>query len=86
MRLGRILRRWRLVSELSLDQVANEIGISKTTLSRLESGEGAFSAVVFLKVMNWLAADELKLVRKSELELEPTESEIFEGEGKYDFS
>lgn len=38
MRLGIILRKWRLMFDLEIKDVAREIGISPSTLTRLEGG------------------------------------------------
>lgn len=38
MRLGIVLRKWRLMFDLEVKDVAKEIGISASTLSRLEGG------------------------------------------------
>lgn len=38
MRLGTVLRKWRLMSELDLRSAAMEIGIDHATLMRVEQG------------------------------------------------
>lgn len=38
MRLGQVIRRWRTVEQKTLDEVANEIGIGRTVLQRIETG------------------------------------------------
>ena len=39
MRLARLLKSWRAVTDLSIREAAAEIGISTPTLSRIERGE-----------------------------------------------
>lgn len=38
MRLGEVLRKWRMSQELTLRQVAKLIGTTHSTLSRIENG------------------------------------------------
>lgn len=38
MRLGQIIRKWRIVQEVSLRDLAKEIGTSAATLHRFECG------------------------------------------------
>lgn len=53
MRLGDVLRGWRLHREVGLRALAKEIGISYSTLSRFETGDNV-DAETFAKVMMWL--------------------------------
>jgi transcriptional regulator with XRE-family HTH domain len=53
MKIGLIIRKYRIFSELTQINLANEIGISKSTLSRLESGEEMDGATLG-KVLVWL--------------------------------
>jgi len=53
MRLGEILRKWRIVEERPVRDLAAEIGISASTLYRIEHGE-AMDAVTFLTLLAWL--------------------------------
>jgi transcriptional regulator with XRE-family HTH domain len=53
MKIGLIIRKYRVFSELTQINLANEIGISKSTLSRLESGEEMDGATLG-KVLVWL--------------------------------
>lgn len=39
MRIGQILRRWRLAEDLTLREVAKQMGVNFTTLSRIEQGQ-----------------------------------------------
>ena len=57
MRLGAILRLDRTIKEESLDERAEEMGVPKTTLSRLEKGKDIENRT-FVKVLNWLAGDD----------------------------
>jgi len=52
-RLGDVLRKWRAMSMLDLKQVADAIGISVSTLSRLERGKTP-DAGTLRKVWSWL--------------------------------
>lgn len=56
MRLGPVIRRWRKMEERDLREVAEEIGITPSTLSRLESGQTpngeTLSAVVCWLIRN----------------------------------
>ena len=53
MRLGQILRKWRISQELTLREVAKEIGISHSTLARIEHGEACDSDTI-AAVLVWL--------------------------------
>ena len=57
LRLGEVLRNWRLLKNTGLRPAAKEIGISYSTLSRLEHGDApdAFSLV---KILDWLFTEE----------------------------
>lgn len=51
--LGAVLRRWRLVEDLELREVASQIGIGAATLMRIEHGH-SFDAATMMKVWVWL--------------------------------
>lgn len=53
MRIGEIIRKWRLMSELDLRTVGKQIGISAATLMRLEQGRDTDAATMF-KVLAWM--------------------------------
>jgi transcriptional regulator with XRE-family HTH domain len=53
MRLGLVLRKWRVVSELTLREVAGEIGIGYATLLRIEQGEDVDGRTL-IRVAAWL--------------------------------
>lgn len=55
MRLGTVLRKWRLMNELSLRDAAKEIGIPFVTLMRLEHGYDPLGRTLRV-VLNWLLA------------------------------
>lgn len=56
MKLGDVLRKWRLMNELDLRSVGAEIGISAATLLRIEQGR-APDSITFMLVLNWLMGD-----------------------------
>ena len=53
MRLGDVLRKWRLMNELDLRSVGKQIGVSAATLLRIEQGHSP-DANTFMLVLNWL--------------------------------
>ncbi len=55
MKLGEVIRKWRVFTERSVRDVAAEIGISAATLSRIERGQEMDGASLAL-VLNWLMA------------------------------
>lgn len=57
MRLGEIIRKWRVVSEKGIREVAKEIGISHGTLSRIERGEN-MDGQALAKILCWLTSQE----------------------------
>lgn len=59
MRIGMLLKKWRLVNELSIRQVAEEVGIGAATLYKIETGK-PIDATTQLKLFNWLFAEEVK--------------------------
>jgi transcriptional regulator with XRE-family HTH domain len=52
--LGDALKKWRLMSQLEQRGAARQIGISASTLCRLEKGEVKPDADTFLKILRWL--------------------------------
>jgi transcriptional regulator with XRE-family HTH domain len=52
--LGRAIRRKREEAGLSLRDVADETGVSASTLSRIENGTGKPDADNIARLMNWL--------------------------------
>lgn len=57
MKLGTIIRRYRVTSELTLREVGKEIGIGAATLMRLEQGREMDSSTM-AKVLAWLFAND----------------------------
>jgi transcriptional regulator with XRE-family HTH domain len=53
MKLGKVIRKYRVTSELSLRDVGKEIGIGAATLMRLEQGRDPDGATL-AKVLTWL--------------------------------
>lgn len=53
MKLGEVLRRWRLMAERDLRDVGAEIGISAATLMRIEQGRIP-DGKPLAKVLAWL--------------------------------
>ena len=59
MRLGYLLRKYRMVSDLDLRTIALEIGISTSTLSRIETGE-KMDGDTLAKMLIWLMGEPVK--------------------------
>lgn len=57
MRLGKVIRYWRKMSDIGIREAAQQIGISHGTLSRIERGE-AMEGDTLAKVLGWLMARE----------------------------
>jgi transcriptional regulator with XRE-family HTH domain len=57
MRLGTIVKKWRLVNEITTRDLAAAIGISAATLYRVETGR-APDGVTLIKIFDWLCANE----------------------------
>ena len=57
MRLGEVIRKWRMMSELTIRDAAAMIGISATTLHRFESGDDVDGRAL-IAVLKWLVAHE----------------------------
>lgn len=51
--LGRVLKLWRNVRDLTTRDFAIELGISHSTLSRIENGK-PMELTTWLKIQNWL--------------------------------
>ena len=51
--LGAVLKKWRLMNDLSVRQAAEIIGLSHPTYARIEWGY-AMDAKTFMVVINWL--------------------------------
>lgn len=53
MRLGEILRLWRRVSNITIRDLAAEIGVPYPTLSRIERGK-EMDGTTLAKILAWL--------------------------------
>lgn len=53
MRLGLVIRKYRVMEELGVRDLAKKIGISAATLSRIERGKDCDSRTLS-KILNWL--------------------------------
>lgn len=51
--LGIVLRKWRTMEERQMRDVAKEIGVSASTLCRLEAGKDT-DAQTLMRILNWL--------------------------------
>jgi transcriptional regulator with XRE-family HTH domain len=57
MKLGYVLKRYRVISELSLRDLASEIGVGAATLMRLEQGRVP-DGETLAKILIWLLIKE----------------------------
>ena len=55
--LSVIVRKWRLINELTVRELADDIGFSSATLTRIERGM-AMDATTLMKVLNWLCKEQ----------------------------
>ena len=63
MKLGKIIRKYRVTSELTLRDVGKEIGIGAATLMRLEQGRDP-DGQTLAKVLAWLFSSENGKVKR----------------------
>lgn len=56
MKLGTVIRRYRVTNELTLREVGKEIGIGAATLMRLEQGREP-DGMTLIKVLAWLFSE-----------------------------
>lgn len=56
MRLGILLRKFRVMSDLTIRDLAREIGVSSAVLSRIERGENCDSRTL-MRILNWLTEE-----------------------------
>ena len=59
MKLGEVIRRYRLMVELSLRELGQEIGISAATLMRLEQGRDPEGRTL-AKILVWLTSEKTR--------------------------
>jgi len=57
MRLGEVLRKWRRAADIGIREAAEQVGISASTMSRIERGE-AMDGKTLAKVLMWLVEEE----------------------------
>jgi transcriptional regulator with XRE-family HTH domain len=57
MRIGKILRKWRIVNELSIKDVAGSIGLAPSTLFKIEN-DAPVDAPTLMRLINWLTETE----------------------------
>lgn len=57
MKLGTVIRKFRVTNEMTLRQVGKEIGIGPATLMRIEQGRDIDGATL-AKVLGWLMSNE----------------------------
>lgn len=54
MKLGKVMKYYRLIRQIGLRELSSEIGISTATLSRIENGNFKPDLVTFKKILDWL--------------------------------
>lgn len=54
MKLGQVIKSYRLHKEISLKQISIEIGVSGATMSRVENSNFKPDLVTFKKILDWL--------------------------------
>jgi len=56
MKLGEVLRKWRVMADLGIREVAADMGISAATLSRIERGE-SMDGRTLGRIWSWLVRE-----------------------------
>lgn len=56
MKLGTVIKKYRVMSELTMRDVAKEVGIGAATLMRLEKGHSPDGATL-AKILAWLLSE-----------------------------
>ncbi len=56
MNLAVVLRKWRLMSEITLRDAGKQIGVSAATLLRIEQGKGTDGRTM-ARLIAWLVAE-----------------------------
>lgn len=59
MRLGAVLKKWRMLSGLEIREAADQIGIASSTLRRVEEGAIPPHGETLIKLLNWLLEPEM---------------------------
>lgn len=57
MKLGDVLKKWRVMSQLTLDQVSTQMNLTVPTLCRVESGK-PMDGKTLAAIMGWLTMPE----------------------------
>ena len=60
MKLGVVLRKYRMAFEMTIRDLAGEIGVPYPTLSRIENGAIDIEARTLIRVLNWLCREETR--------------------------
>lgn len=58
MRLGAIIRKWRMVNDYAVRDIAEQIGIAPSTLVHIEQGTTPPHSETLIALMSWLIGDE----------------------------
>jgi transcriptional regulator with XRE-family HTH domain len=77
MRIGRMIRLYRATVDTPLRRIADDIGISASTLSRIEKG-AAIDMVSFGKLIAWLFTDDRPRETTHLRAVDPVEKEAVE--------
>src|SRR5260370_11415690 len=77
MELGRAIRRKREESELSFRDVADETGVSASTLSRIENGTGKPDADNIARLTSWLDVPMERILSGRHPEFEDTQAVVY---------
>ncbi|UCH50679.1 MAG: helix-turn-helix transcriptional regulator [Chloroflexota bacterium] len=80
--LGKIIKQHRVVIPLTLEQLANVVGVSSSHLGRIERGERTPSARVLRKIAGPLGFSEVELLTLADY-LSPESSDIVGGQGQF---
>jgi transcriptional regulator with XRE-family HTH domain len=54
LNLGDVIYKWRAMSKLGLRGAAEELGLSASSISRIENGEMIPDGENLMKIFNWL--------------------------------
>ena len=57
LRVGRVLQVYRTVHEISLRNLGKQMGVSASTLCRIERGDGVADWPTMWKILTWLCAE-----------------------------
>ena len=59
MRIGTVLKKYRLMQDINVRDLSAEISLSAASLTRIEAGHSV-DATTLVKLINWLCANEEK--------------------------